>query len=140
MEPIHDSNYKPDFEIADRYINFSSELLRLSLLAITGLSSVIFLSLKKESALQLDRDTKAWIFTSLVFFALTAGASLFHRFFASDTMSYYIAYLRTKDPKEKEGLNRCLRRSKYSLIAAECLFGGAVIVFAIAIVVLLHWT
>ena len=45
-----DNDYKePDFEIMDRYINFSAELLRISLLAIGGFGAIMLIKLKNES-------------------------------------------------------------------------------------------
>lgn len=44
-----DNDYKPDIEIMDRYINFSAELLRISLLAIGGFGAIILIKLKSQN-------------------------------------------------------------------------------------------
>jgi hypothetical protein len=133
MSNLEENDFKPDFEIADRYINFSSELLRLSLFAISGIGALIILYIEKKEEVQLTDYDKWWIILIISLFALTAGVSLFHRFYASDSMSYHIAYLRKKTQEEKDGRTRCLKRAEKSLILAEYLFGLAIIVFVIAL-------
>lgn len=137
METINDCDYKPDFELADKYISFSAELLRLSLLAITGISTLILYSIKKTPDVLLTSCDKYWLFITLLFFALAAGGALAHRFWASDSLAYHIAYLRTKTQKEKIGRRFCLKLSGYLLIITELLFGLAIIVFVITVLRLL---
>lgn len=132
MDEIKDNQYKPDFEIADRYINFSSELLRLSLLAITGIGGLILFSFKNDSQLNLNHIDKILFSVVLSVFVLAVGASLIHRFYASDSLSFHIAYLRTKAQKEADGRTKSLRLSGFFLVLTEYLFGIAVIIFAIA--------
>lgn len=134
---IEEQNYKPDFEIADKYISFSSELLRLSLLAITGIGALIMYSFDKDSSLHLTQVDKYLFFITLFFFALASGTALGHRFWASDSLSFHIAYLRTKNPEEKTGRRLCLKRSASFLIYTEFLFGFAIIVFVYTIFQLL---
>jgi hypothetical protein len=139
MSAIEDNEYKPDFEILDRYLKFSSELLRISLLAIGGFGTIVLVKLKgEESAGSLTNLT--FLFLSICFFALCAGSALFHRFYASDSMSWHVAYLRAKHAdnfaqaeKEKAGRNKMLRRSSFALILAEILFGISVALFAVGI-------
>jgi hypothetical protein len=137
MDTINDCDYKPDFELADKYISFSAELLRLSLLAITGIGALIMYSLKEKPDVQLTLCDKYWLFATLLLFALASGGALAHRFWASDSLAYHIAYLRTKAPKEKAGRKFCLKLSGNLLIATEILFGIAIIAFVITILRLL---
>lgn len=137
METINDCDYKPDFELADKYISFSAELLRLSLLAITGIGTLIMYSLKEKPEIQLTSYDKSWLFITLLFFAFASGGALAHRFWASDSLAYHIAYLRTKAPQEKGGRRFCLKLSGYLLIITELLFGVAIIAFVITILQLL---
>jgi len=130
---IEEQDYKPDFEIADKYINFSSELLRLSLLAITGIGALIMYTFDKNSNLQLTLLDKYLFFTTLFFFALASGTALAHRFWASDSLSYHIAYLRKKTQEEKVGRRKCLIRSANFLICTEYLFGCAIVIFVCTI-------
>lgn len=135
---IDESQYKADFMICDGYIKFSSELLRLSLLAMGGFGALVLARLKGDGANFLERP--GFFLTSMAFFALCAGISLFHRFYASDSMSWYVSLLRAekngdqiKVEKEKKGLYKFLRRSEISLIISEWLFGAGVLFFIIAI-------
>jgi hypothetical protein len=55
-------------------------------------------------------------------------------------MSWYIAWLRADaigdtetSAKERKGFSRMLKLSERSLILSECLFGGAVLFFIIAV-------
>jgi hypothetical protein len=149
MKPINENDYKPDLEICDRYISFSSELLRLSLLAITGLGALIFLnfenkrsSIAQNQGFTLNDDDKGFVLITLILFAFSAAGCLAHRFYASDSMSYHIAFLREEDPKkqqdEKDGRKRCLKRAEVLLIITECLFGTAVIALVATLIVLLR--
>ena len=139
MKEINEKDYKPDFELADRYINFSSEILRLSLLAMTGVGALIIFSLEKGATSKLSLSNMNLFFFSLLFFALAAGASLSHRFFATDSLSYHIAYLRTNSGNEKNGRNLRLKLSAIFLIISEFLFAIAVILFVIAVYSLLNF-
>jgi len=134
---IDEKDYKPDFEIADKYISFSSELLRLSLLAITGIGALIMYTFDKNSNLHLTLLDKYLFFATLFFFALASGTALAHRFWASDSLSYHIAYLRKKTQEEKVGRRKCLKRSASFLICTEYLFGFAIVIFVYTIFQLL---
>lgn len=139
LNEIDESQYKADFMISEGYIKFSSELLRLSLLAMGGFGALVLIRFKGEGSRQFLSEPKFFLI-SMMFFALCSAASLFHRYYASDTMSWYIGWLRAerkndnaKATKERQGLHRLLRRSEISLILSECLFGGGVLFFIIAI-------
>ncbi len=139
MPSLDDCDYKPDFEILDRYLDFSSELSRISLLAIGGFGAILLVKLKSEHVIGSLNDL-LYLFIAICFFALCCGFSLFHRFFASDSMSWYISHLRAKAngnaeqaAHESEGLHKMLRRSSLFLILTELAFGIAVFVFAIGI-------
>jgi hypothetical protein len=61
-------------------------------------------------------------------------------YFASDSMSWYISYLRAKEKNmpekaavEKKGLHRMLHLSTVFLILTEFAFGIAVLLFAVGI-------
>ena len=73
-----------DWKIADGYIAYSSELLRISLLAISGLAAIY---LK-------DRSN---VFTlPLIALVISAALSLLHRFLAIDSMAYHVSSLRRR--------------------------------------------
>ena len=121
LNEIDESQYKADFMIAEGYIKFSSELLRLSLLAMGGFGALVLIKFKGENKGQLLSEPKYFLL-SMIFFGLCAGASLFHRYYASDTMSWYISWLRAvkknepaKATREQAGLRRLLKRSRCPL-------------------------
>jgi len=134
---ISEDLYKVDFEISKSYIDFSSELLRISLTAMGAIGSLLLLTLEKETILEINYPT---ILAAMTFFALSSGASLFHRFFASDFLSWYISYLREvnkgniqRAEKEKIGYSKSLRNSRWALIINEFLFGFGVLFFIVAV-------
>jgi hypothetical protein len=129
---MQEPDYKPDFEILDRYINFSSELLRLSLLGISGFGALVLFGKDKHAEL-LTYDVSVTLFISVIFFTISAALALSHRFYATDSMSYHISYLRKKNPAEKQGRNRRLKISEWLLITAEFAFGIGVLFFAAGI-------
>jgi hypothetical protein len=47
-----------------------------------------------------------FFFISIALFAMCAGSALFHRYFASDCMSWYIAWLRAEAANEKVKANQ----------------------------------
>lgn len=133
MKDLNDSHYQPDFEIADRYINFSSELLRLSLLGITGFGTFLLLHFREEKPIEFSSSVKLWMLISVICWSATASFSLAHRYFASDSMAYHIAYLRTGSNSEYEGRKKMLKWSNRCLIAAEVVFGIGVLTFSLAV-------
>lgn len=136
---VDESKFKADFLIMDNYIKFSGELLRLSLLAIGGFGTLIMLKIKNEGGVEIFLEPLFPIL-SLAFFVLAAAGSLFHRYFATDTMSWYISLLRAENKndsvkmkKERKGLHRIFGFSRISLIVCEVSFGLGVALFFIAV-------
>jgi hypothetical protein len=140
---LEEKAYKGDFQICDLYISFSSELLRLSLLALGAYGTLITIFLKSDQP-ELFPVRHSWgLLVAAILFSLCAGATLVHRFEASDSMACYLAMLRkleNDDPekeKEKKDFDRALAISRYALILVEFLFGFAVFFFIIGILQLL---
>ena len=142
LKELDENQYKVDFDIAKGYIDFSSELLRLSLLAMGAFGALVLIKIKGEAKDTLPQFLQhpGLFITAMTFFALCAGTTLFHRYFAADCMSWYIAWLRADkegradDAKEERtGFHKMLSLSKWSLIFSECLFGGGVLFFIWAI-------
>ena len=133
---VPETSYKADSEICDRYISFSSELLRLSLIAIGGYGTLVTIFLK-GNAPALAAFRSSWgLFISVLLFSACAGSTLIHRFFASDSMAWYLSYLRAiinsnpdKEKRELKGFYKTLNISRWALIAAEGFFGAAVVAF-----------
>jgi hypothetical protein len=146
LKQLDEGQFKVDFMISEGYIKFSSELLRLSLLAMGGFGTLVLVRLKGENKGPDNFLQHPVLFSiSMVFFAFCVGACLFHRYYASDCMSWYIDWLRAdqenkheKAKIQREGFHRMLKRSEKSLIACEFLFGAGVFFFLIAIFMLLY--
>lgn len=130
---ITETDYSPDFEISKRYIDFSAELLRISLLAITGIGSIIINPLDQMT-------NPKWLLISVGFFVMAICGALTHRFYATDCLSYQISYLRKEDKEKKEkeklGYIRCLKKAEYYLIFTECFFGLSIITFVVIFIIL----
>jgi hypothetical protein len=50
LKEIDESQYKVDFDILNGYINFSSELLRLSLFAMGGFGALVLIKIKGKKS------------------------------------------------------------------------------------------
>jgi hypothetical protein len=92
---IEEMNYKPNFIISDNYIKFSGELLRLSLLLVGGFGTITLIKIKGEDNLEIFLHPTLFIL-ALICFVLCIGASLCHRYYETDTMSWYISFLRVR--------------------------------------------
>jgi hypothetical protein len=117
MEEIDSSK---DFEISKRYIEFSSELLRLSLLSITGICYLVFVSAPFKN--NISCNVLTLFIVSLSLFILASGLALAHRFYATDALSYQIAFLRKNKKKQWKGFINCLQRSKFYIILCQYIF------------------
>ena len=140
MNKIDDNYYQPDFSIADKYINFSSEILRLSLLGISGVATFLSYYLKgdKCNCIKIELPEKTVLIITLFFFTISAGFSLAHRFYATDSLSYLIANLRTQSQNEKTGLRKTLKKAENMLIYAEWFFAFGIIAFVFAVIIIIN--
>src|SRR5688572_24065663 len=119
IKPLDEALYKPDFEIRNSYIDFSAELLRLSLIAMGGFGALVLA--KIENGQNLIKDplgNPGFLLISMLLFTLCVASALFHRYFASDCMSWYISGLRAEEngdtakaKTEYEGYGKMLKRS-----------------------------
>ncbi len=103
---MNEHDYKPDFEILDRYVKYSSEILRISMIIIAAMGSV---SILKEN-FKIEEFSKCSINSfklSIVFLAIAILFSLAHRYFATDYMSSHIITLRKGGGFNKKLLNLC---------------------------------
>jgi hypothetical protein len=141
MKDFIDSQFKPDFEIADKYISFSSEILRLSLLGITAIATFFGFYLNRNCACPLavviTSYESLFLIVTIILFTLSAGFALAHRFFATDSLTYLISKLRTNDKNESKGLIRILKRAGSMLIFAEWTFGFGVFTFVVSLIILI---
>ncbi|HNB28570.1 MAG TPA: hypothetical protein PLR41_16505 [Alphaproteobacteria bacterium] len=162
---VGEERYRADFEILDRYQNFSAELLRLSLLALAGygflMSDVVFGVRKNGETgdllfLHAFHEHTGLLVSGAVLLGLCALTSLAHRYFSTDCMSHHIRRVRlikrnlTEASKEKRGardvviekeatlLRADFALCRWLLIASGGLLGLGAICFAIAVALILY--
>ena len=97
---VDESKYKADFMISENYIKFSSELLRLSLLVIGGFGTLLLTKIKEKECMDIFSQPIFFII-ALICFVICSSASLCHRYYATDTMSWYISALRAENKNDK---------------------------------------
>jgi len=114
-------DYDPDFEISKRYIEFSAELLRLSLLAITGICYLFFVSNYFN-----DKTPNLFCLVALGLFIITICFALAHRYYATDSLTSLILILRKKETEEKMKLERQLKLSEKYLKYCQYFFVFAI--------------
>lgn len=136
---LDENEYKADFAISENYIKFSSELLRLSLLAITAYGIIFMKEIVENNPNFVIRNNNILI-VSMLFFFVSTFTSLFHRYYATDAMTWFIQWRRylknnelTEAEKERKGLKRMLNRSRFSLIFCEASFALGVLSFIAAV-------
>lgn len=95
--PLEEEVYRVDFEVADRYQAFSTEILRLSLLGVAGygflLSEVVFKADPTAEARRFFHE-HAWLSLGIVAFGLSAAFALVHRYYSTDCVTHLIRRLR----------------------------------------------
>lgn len=84
-----------DWKVTDGYVSYSSELLRLALLAITGIAAICLKLLDKGKPLYVSVRTFS---VPLALLLMSSGCALAHRYVSTDSMYFHI-----------EGLRRTLR-------------------------------
>lgn len=101
--PIDEDNYKVDFLILEKYQNFSSEVLRLSLLGLTIygflIVNVIFKITDKQHNFVFVAPFNSYkivLFLGAVALILTALSALSHRYFSTDCMTHFIRRFRLR--------------------------------------------
>jgi hypothetical protein len=132
-----------DWRAAEAYTNYSAELLRLSLLAMTGIATLLF-KLSDKPGVQISQISCGFQL-AIAAFLISAMCALFHRFVATDAMVYHITHLRLKeklssetaatDPsiqqrsyQEKQGRDRNLHLATWLLrISAASLLAGVLL-------------
>lgn len=137
---IESDQYAADFEISRRFIEFSAELLRLSLLVLGGIGALVFNKPDHHLLEQISAQPTAFRIC-MILWVISASAALAHRYCATDSLSWFISLLRAQDKndpaaleKEKKGFYRMLFLSRASLITCEISFALAIIAFIITVV------
>jgi hypothetical protein len=97
---IEEDSYKVDLAVLDRYQAFSSELVRLALLGITGYGFLI-----ANIAIKTEKDgrytfvppfpgNKVLLIFGAVALALSAATALGHRYFSTDALAHFVRRVR----------------------------------------------
>ena len=92
---IPEEEVAADFRIADLYMGFSAELLRLALIGIGALGFLLSEKVLDRSAL-LTGHSRGTIIAAVMLLLLSACLSLAHRYLASESMAYQLSVLRTR--------------------------------------------
>lgn len=97
--PLDKEACEPDLQVVDRYQSFSSELLRLSLLGITGYGFLIAnIVLKATTTAEQYVLLGPWTVWTLIIGAvalgLSAATALGHRYFSTDCLTHFVRRLR----------------------------------------------
>jgi hypothetical protein len=147
---VLDEKYiKPDIAVNEKYQNFSSEVLRLSLAGL-GVFGFLFKNVFKE----MPHFPKVLSGLAMVFFGIAAAAALCHRYFSSDAIACQIKYLRLwlsrhgqpdskieptdEEDNEKQAWKRNLFLSQIAigissgLLAIAAIFLGVVFLYALS--------
>lgn len=93
---VSDKTFPNDVVISDRYQTFSAELLRLSLLGITGIGFLVVNIFLKCESRQIVNDGSfiGFLSASLFFLGLSAAGALFHRWASTDSIAEQLSLIR----------------------------------------------
>ena len=93
-----EDDYKADFQMADKFESFSAELLRLSLLSITGYGYLIANICMKDGQrtpfFESLLNNKLPLVIGVCALSISATAALYHRYLSGTCLSYQVQILR----------------------------------------------
>ena len=119
--------FKNDLDMLDRYQAFSAELLRISLLALSGLGALIVARYPNILDLrELAPGSRRAILFAALLFGVAAAAALLHRYFSADSMATQLVILRRQSKgedtssEEKTALCKDLKHRKCMLDLSKC--------------------
>ncbi len=94
-QSINRDAFELDLKINEGYQQYSAELLRLSLLAITGLSLVwLKIYLPESGHATYPQQTRFFMAICFGLLAVSAATALIHRYMAADGLTYHLTALR----------------------------------------------
>jgi hypothetical protein len=94
---LNEDAYTPDFQIADKYQSYGTELVRLSLLGIAAYGFLMTDLAPAESGkdvVQAVRHSMPLLVIGLLCLALSTATALAHRFFSTDCLTHQVTILR----------------------------------------------
>ncbi len=142
LRPLEEKNYKGDLELLDRYVAFSSELVRMSLLGLAAIG--FYLKEFVASGSTPIEIPVAWFNLLLGFagflLAVAAPFGLLHRYYATDGLAYHLNALRLSeqpnraDKAETEGKKGTWQyRLAYGwLVSCECAVAAGIGILGVA--------
>jgi len=94
-----EADYRADFEVLTKYQEYSSELLRISLLLLTGYGAMLYgiVTSERLTTLWSDQTSKmeySLVMTGLFSLLISAAAALLHRVLSTAGFAQRIAYAR----------------------------------------------
>lgn len=134
----------PDQDMLDRYVGFSSELLRLSLAGIAAVGFLITSIAIDARLWPLPPATATPVTISLRLLGTAAGVALLHRYVSTDAMAFHVCYLRmllnqeeVAGSHERRARDRRLKLGGWALALAAIALGCGAIALAVALLGLL---
>lgn len=121
LEQLPSGTFEHDLSVSERYQNFSTELLRLSLSAIGVIGLLVINNLfskdNGESIRWLISHSSFgfWLVISLICFGVSAGLALLHLYFGADSKAYHLKYLRMeKSLGDKSKIDETPKREDFA--------------------------
>jgi hypothetical protein len=97
LVPLKERTVEHDFFVLDRFIGFSTELLRLSLLGISAVAFWLSKAMFSEgdgAPAMIPGDAKLLIVLALFAFVISSAFALMHRYAAADSVSWHLQAMR----------------------------------------------
>jgi hypothetical protein len=142
LQPLEEENYKGDLELLDRYIAFSSELVRMSLL---GLAAIGFYLKEFVASGNTPLEIPVAWFNLLLGFAgfllaIAIACGLLHRYYATDGLAYHLNAHRLSarpDRADEAETEWSAGTGQYKLahswlVSCECAVAAGIVVLGVA--------
>ena len=142
LQPLRETDYKGDLDLLDRYVGFSSELVRISLLGLAAIGFYLkeFVAPGKGPEVIPGQPmiAAAWFNLLLGFagflLAVAVACGLLHRYYATDGLASHLRALRlSADPDRASEVETEVRRrtnryrlSRGWLVSSECAVAAGV--------------
>jgi hypothetical protein len=147
---VPESTIEHDFAIQERYQDFTAEVLRLSLLGISGIGYIAlkYVFPEKTPAPLMPTDANRWFMVALAGFGLASIASLVHRYVSVDSLSWHLQSIR-KEIRDQGGDSASadsdrryryarFRQSRYAVVCSALSLGVGACAMAMAFYMLIQ--
>lgn len=139
LKSLEEKKYKGHLELLDRYVAFSSELVRMSLL---GLAAIGFYLKEFVASGNAPIETPVTWFNLLLGFAglllaIAVACGLLHRYYATDGLSYHLNALRLSGESERAQTEGSKGTMQYKLshgwlVSCECAVAAGIGILGMA--------